>query len=43
VLAFDEVTGELCEHHRMVAEHTIGTKVCWAAIQQIRDSRRFPA
>lgn len=43
VLALDEVTGKVCEHHRMVAEYAIGTKICGAAIQQIRDSRCFPA
>jgi hypothetical protein len=43
VLALDEVGGELGEHHRMVAEYPVGTKICRAAIQQVRDSRRFPA
>lgn len=43
VLALDKVGGELCEHHRMVAKYPVGTEICRAAIQQVRDSRRFPA
>jgi hypothetical protein len=42
VLAVDEVSSELRQHHGMVAEHAIGTKVCRTAIQQIRDGSRLP-
>jgi hypothetical protein len=35
MLAVDEMGGELRQHHGMVAEHTIGTKVCGTAVQQV--------
>lgn len=42
VLTVDKMSGELRQHHGMVAEHAIGTKVCRTAIQQICDGRRLP-
>ena len=42
MLAVDEMGGELRQHHGMVAEHTIGTKVCGTAIQQVCDGCRLP-
>jgi hypothetical protein len=42
VLAVDKMGGELRQHHGMVAEHAIGTKICRTAIQQVCDGCRLP-
>lgn len=42
VLTVDEMSGELCQHHGMVAKHAIGTKVCRTAVQQVCDCCRLP-